>query len=92
MLEVSCDDSHPSGAHQNGAGAANRPVDLGTGGPIAPDLAAQETEIFKLSPVARAFPGQILLGLINPKVFRVSSGKEVTLKEWPTMVKPFFKK
>jgi membrane protein YdbS with pleckstrin-like domain len=32
--------------------------------PIAPDWANQETDIFKLSPVARAFPGQILLGLI----------------------------
>jgi len=32
--------------------------------PLGPDQARQETEIFKLSPVARAFPGQILLGLI----------------------------
>ncbi len=31
--------------------------------PMAPEAANQETEIFKLSPVARAFPGQILLGL-----------------------------
>ena len=28
------------------------------------DKANQETDIFKLSPVARAFPGQILLGVI----------------------------
>ena len=32
--------------------------------PIVPDEADQETDIFKLSPVARAFPGQILLGVI----------------------------
>ncbi len=32
--------------------------------PIAPDAAGQETDIFRLSPVVRAFPGQILLGLI----------------------------
>jgi len=32
--------------------------------PMAPVKADQETEVFKLSPVARAFPGQILLGLI----------------------------
>jgi membrane protein YdbS with pleckstrin-like domain len=31
--------------------------------PIVPDAANQETDIFKLSPVARAYPGQILLGL-----------------------------
>jgi hypothetical protein len=29
-----------------------------------PDAVNQETDIFKLSPVARAFPGQILLGVI----------------------------
>jgi membrane protein YdbS with pleckstrin-like domain len=32
--------------------------------PIVSDAANQETDIFKLSPVARAFPGQILLGVI----------------------------
>ena len=32
--------------------------------PIVPDEAAQENDIFKLSPVARAFPGQILLGVV----------------------------
>jgi len=32
--------------------------------PIAPVQDDQETDIFKLSPVARAFPGQILLGVI----------------------------
>jgi len=32
--------------------------------PIVPDKADLETDIFKLSPVARAFPGQILLGVI----------------------------
>jgi membrane protein YdbS with pleckstrin-like domain len=32
--------------------------------PIAPDAASQETDIFKLSPTARAFSGQILLGVI----------------------------
>jgi membrane protein YdbS with pleckstrin-like domain/DNA-directed RNA polymerase subunit RPC12/RpoP len=31
--------------------------------PITPEAANQETDIFKLSPVARAYPGQILLGL-----------------------------
>jgi hypothetical protein len=31
--------------------------------PIVLDAANQETDIFKLSPVARAFPGQILLGV-----------------------------
>jgi hypothetical protein len=35
-----------------------------TAAPIVPDEAQQETDIFKLSPVARAFPGQILLGVI----------------------------
>jgi membrane protein YdbS with pleckstrin-like domain len=34
------------------------------GTPIVPVQADQETDIFKLSPVARAFPGQILLGVI----------------------------
>lgn len=34
------------------------------GAPVIPDKADQETEIFKLSPVARAYPGQILLGVI----------------------------
>ncbi len=34
------------------------------GTPIVPVQANQETDIFKLSPVARAFPGQILLGVI----------------------------
>jgi membrane protein YdbS with pleckstrin-like domain len=32
--------------------------------PLAPEAANQETAIFKLSPVARAFPGQILFGVI----------------------------
>ena len=32
--------------------------------PIVPVKPDQETDIFKLSPVARAFPGQILLGVI----------------------------
>jgi len=32
--------------------------------PIVPGEANQETEIFNLCPVARAFPGQILLGVI----------------------------
>ncbi len=32
--------------------------------PAVPNEALQETDIFKLSPVARAFPGQILLGLV----------------------------
>jgi membrane protein YdbS with pleckstrin-like domain len=32
--------------------------------PIVSDEAKHETDIFRLSPVARAFPGQILLGLI----------------------------
>jgi membrane protein YdbS with pleckstrin-like domain len=34
------------------------------GAPIVPVQVDQETDIFKLSPVARAFPGQILLALI----------------------------
>ena len=34
------------------------------GVPIVPDAAGQETDIFKLAPVARAFLGQILLGVI----------------------------
>jgi membrane protein YdbS with pleckstrin-like domain len=34
------------------------------GGPIVSDPAKVETDIFKVSPVARAFPGQILLGVI----------------------------
>jgi membrane protein YdbS with pleckstrin-like domain len=34
------------------------------GGPAGPEAANQETDIFKLSPVARAYPGQILLGLV----------------------------
>jgi membrane protein YdbS with pleckstrin-like domain len=34
------------------------------GVPIVPDAAGQETDIFKLAPVARAFLGQILLGLL----------------------------
>jgi hypothetical protein len=33
--------------------------------PIVPDQAEQEADIFKVSPVARAFPGQILLGLLS---------------------------
>ncbi len=32
--------------------------------PLVPDEAKQEADIFTLSPVARAFPGQILLGVI----------------------------
>ena len=32
--------------------------------PMVPVQADQETDIFKLSPVARAFPGQILLGVV----------------------------
>jgi len=35
-----------------------------SGGPTVPVQADQETEIFKLSPAVRAFPGQILLGVI----------------------------
>jgi membrane protein YdbS with pleckstrin-like domain len=35
-----------------------------TAAPIVPSEVNQETDIFKMSPVARAFPGQILLGLI----------------------------
>jgi len=35
-----------------------------TSPPVALRVGAQETDIFKLSPVARAFPGQILLGVI----------------------------
>ena len=34
------------------------------GTPIVPVQADQESDIFKLSPVARAFPGQILLGVV----------------------------
>ena len=33
-------------------------------GPILADEATRETDIFNLSPVARAFPGQILLGMM----------------------------
>jgi membrane protein YdbS with pleckstrin-like domain len=36
----------------------------GTTTPVVPNAANQETDIFKLSPVARAFPGQILLGVV----------------------------
>jgi membrane protein YdbS with pleckstrin-like domain/phage FluMu protein Com len=32
--------------------------------PSAPEAASQETDIFELSPVARAFPGHILLGVV----------------------------
>jgi membrane protein YdbS with pleckstrin-like domain len=32
--------------------------------PLVPEEVKQETDIFNLSPVARAFPGQILLGVI----------------------------
>ena len=32
--------------------------------PMVPVQAGQDTDIFKLSPVARAFPGQILLGVV----------------------------
>lgn len=34
------------------------------GAPVGPEAANQETDIFTLSPVARAFPGQLLLGLL----------------------------
>lgn len=36
----------------------------GGGTSTAPDPAAQETDVFNLSPVARAFSGQIVLGII----------------------------
>jgi membrane protein YdbS with pleckstrin-like domain len=36
-----------------------------TTAPLVPDEAGQETDIFKLSPTARAFPGQILLGVVS---------------------------
>jgi membrane protein YdbS with pleckstrin-like domain len=38
--------------------------DPATSAPMVPVQADQETDIFKLSPVARAFPGHILLGVI----------------------------
>jgi hypothetical protein len=52
------------------------------GAPIVPVQADQETDIFKLSPVARAFPGQILLGLI---FFALAIGLAVRAPDfsWP---------
>lgn len=38
--------------------------DSATAVPIVPDAASRETDIFKMTPVARAFPGSILLGLV----------------------------
>jgi membrane protein YdbS with pleckstrin-like domain len=35
------------------------------GAPAGPATPAEETEVFKLSPVARSFPGHILLGLLS---------------------------
>ncbi len=51
----------PSSAEPQTARLIQEP---GAGARIAPDTAGQETDILELSPVARAFLGQILLGVI----------------------------
>ena len=53
--------------------------------PLAPDAAGPETDVFKLSPVARAFSGQILLGMI---FIAVAMGLAVRAPDfsWPRSV------
>jgi membrane protein YdbS with pleckstrin-like domain len=46
---------------------------------VVPEKARLETDIFKLSPVARAFPGQILLGLI---CIGLAVGLAIRAREW----------
>jgi membrane protein YdbS with pleckstrin-like domain len=50
--------------------------------------ADQETEIFKLSPVARAYPGQILLGLIfiGLAVFLAMRAQDFSWPRWVALV------
>ena len=58
--------------------------------PIVPDAANQETDIFKLSPVARAYPGQILFGLsfIGLAVGLVIRAQDFPWPRWVALV-PF---
>jgi membrane protein YdbS with pleckstrin-like domain len=53
--------------------------------PAVPAEASQESDIFKLSPVARAFPGQILLGL---SFIALGVGLEIRAQDfsWPRWV------
>jgi membrane protein YdbS with pleckstrin-like domain len=53
--------------------------------PLVPEEATQETDIFKLSPVARAFPGQILLGAM---FIGLGIGLAILAREfsWPAWV------
>jgi membrane protein YdbS with pleckstrin-like domain len=51
----------PSGAEPQTARLIPEPA---ANTPIVPGGASQETDIFTLSPVARAFPGQIFLGMV----------------------------
>ncbi len=52
----------PAGAEPQTARLIQEPA---ARGPLVPDAASQETEIFDLSPAARAYLGQILLGVLS---------------------------
>ena len=52
----------PASAEPQTARLIQEPAD---GGPAVPDAANQETDIFDLSPAARAFLAQILLGVVS---------------------------
>jgi membrane protein YdbS with pleckstrin-like domain len=57
-------------------------------GPAGPDSANPEVEIFRLSPVARAWPGQILLGvaLIGLGVALAAQSAGATWPKWMPLV------
>jgi membrane protein YdbS with pleckstrin-like domain len=56
--------------------------------PAVPGGASQETDIFNLSPVARAFPGQILLGvvLIGLAIGLVIRAQDFSWPRWVALV------
>ncbi len=56
--------------------------------PVVPDAGNQETDVFKLSPVARAFPGQILLGLlfISLAIGLALRAQDFSLPRWVALV------
>lgn len=54
----------PSPPRSAGLQTARLVQEPAAGSPAGPEAANQETDVFNLSPVARAYPGQILLGLV----------------------------
>jgi membrane protein YdbS with pleckstrin-like domain len=84
---MSGDDPRAPGSRRQ-PGTANRPRLIqhpAAGAPEGPEKAAEEIDIFNLSPVARAFPGLILVGILLLAVAIGLAIRAPTLR-WPRWV------